>query len=79
MMTTYCEPWTDHDTSVEFLLQNVRMYVCMYVCMYVSLLQPGKHFCLASGTIQNESTEYKTLINKVLRRYIENSGDNPRC
>lgn len=28
---------------------------------------------------QTQSTEYKTLINKVLRRYIENSGDNPRC
>ena len=59
MMTTYCEPWTDHDISVEFLLQNVCMYVCMYVCMSVSLLQPGIYFCLSSWSIQNESTKYK--------------------
>ena len=28
---------------------------------------------------QAQDTEYKILINKVLRRYIENSGNNLRC
>ncbi|NEP57458.1 MAG: BrnA antitoxin family protein [Symploca sp. SIO2G7] len=28
---------------------------------------------------RDQDTEYKKLINQVLRRYIENSGDSSRC